>query len=73
MGGWLAVDVASCFPANYIEYIFDSDSNVKGIRSIKILRILRLTKMLRVFRLAQIVERHVTVIFSLSIPVARTH
>ena len=61
--GWLAVDICSCLPVNWVELIVatdnqtDGDSDSRSLRVLRAFRLFRLTKMLRLFRMKRILGR----------------
>jgi hypothetical protein len=54
---WFIIDFVSCFPVQYIGYVFESDNDVDNVKLLKSLRLLRLAKMLRIARLRRIIDK----------------
>ena len=58
--GWFAVDLFSCLPVGYLEYIIPSSGQGGGdpYRGLKALRLFKMTKMLRLARFKKVIERY---------------
>jgi hypothetical protein len=54
---WFPIDVAACFPGQYISYAVD-DGGGSGSKLIKLLRMLRLLKLLRLARINRLIQRY---------------
>lgn len=57
VSSWFIVDLAACFPGNYISYAVD-DGGDNSSRMIKLLRMLRLLKLLRLARINRLIRKY---------------
>jgi CRP-like cAMP-binding protein/Ca2+-binding EF-hand superfamily protein len=56
--GWFFIDLLSCLPVGYVQYVMDSDNANSDFRSVKALRLIKMTKMMRLARIKRILSRH---------------
>jgi hypothetical protein len=67
---WFWIDVAACFPGNYIGWITngcggEASSAARGNKMIRLLRMLRLLKLLRLARFNRLLQRYEEELYSL--------
>jgi hypothetical protein len=62
--GWFTIDIVSCVPFGYVQYLHNSDevSTSQGasneLKGIKAIRLMKITKMMRLARIKRIIMRH---------------
>ena len=56
--GWFTVDVLSCLPINYVEYIWSTNDLGINPKLLKVVRLLRLSRLLKLTKFVKILEMY---------------